>query len=86
MTKKIRMIMTQIIEYEPDVNNYCYAKTYEEMADIDAHTDDIGALFDTEDAKLNITWEIIERSEDGDYGLCNSEEHWKRTGKITKIE
>ncbi|EKS4345148.1 hypothetical protein QB607_003152 [Clostridium botulinum] len=86
MAKKIRMIMTQVIEYEPDVDNYCDAKTYEEMADIDEHTDDIVALFDTEDAKLNITWEIIERSEDGDYGLCNSKEHWKRTGRVTKIE
>lgn len=85
MAKKIRMILTQMIEYEPNPKDYCNVNSLEDMANIDAHTDKICSLFDTKDAKLNITWEILSETEDGK-GCANTKEHWERTGKTTPIE
>jgi len=45
MSKKIRLIRTMIVEYEPDLNNYIGCNTIEEMAQLDAGIDDRELLF-----------------------------------------
>lgn len=44
--KAIRLIRTMVIEYTPDPNYYPEGATIEEMAEIDARTDDLDLLFE----------------------------------------
>lgn len=58
MTKKIRLIRTMIIEYEPQPEFY-ETDSIEEMAQIDSKTEDLDMLFDFLEEDT-ISWEIIE--------------------------
>lgn len=61
MAKKIRLIRTMIVEYEPLVELYPEGSTIEEIAQIDADADDRELLFDGDDlVKDEIRWEIFE--------------------------
>lgn len=44
--KKIRLIRTMIMEYEPDPNYYPENATIEQIAEIDMNSDDRELLFD----------------------------------------
>lgn len=61
MGKKIRLIRTMVLEYEPIVEAYPEGSTIEQMAQIDANTDTPDLLFGScaleED---NIKYEIID--------------------------
>jgi hypothetical protein len=59
MNKKIRLIRTMIVEYEPDLNNYIGCKTIEEMAQLDASIDDRELLFE-DCVSDEVKWEIID--------------------------
>lgn len=58
MTKKIRLIRTMVIEYEPQPEFY-ETDSIEEMAQIDSKTEDLDMLFDFLEEDT-ISWEIIE--------------------------
>lgn len=58
MTKKIRLIRTMIVEYEPQPEFY-ETDSIEEMAQIDSKTEDIDMLFDFLEEDT-ISWEVIE--------------------------
>ncbi len=60
MKKKIRLTRTMVIEYEPVAEHYIEGLTIEQMAEVDANTDDIDLLFDQELSKDEVTWEIID--------------------------
>ena len=59
MTKKIRLIRTMIIEYEPNPDYYDEGTTIEQMAQIDATLDDRELLFDN-CVSDEVKWEIID--------------------------
>lgn len=59
MTKKIKLTRTTIKTYEPDIECYPEGFTIEDMAKMDANSDDKELLFDDCD-KDEIIWEIIE--------------------------
>jgi hypothetical protein len=62
MTKKIRMIRTTIVEYEPIAEYYPDCNTIEDMAVFDSNMDDREALF-SECLSDNVKWEIIKTEE-----------------------
>lgn len=61
--KKIRLTLTQVIEYTPNPEHYPDCNTIEEMAKYDAKVEDINELFDNESTKVNVSWEIIDSEE-----------------------
>lgn len=63
MTKKIRMVRTMVMEYTPDPENYPEGFTIEQMAQLDAGTDDFELLFDTELKSDKVTFTIEESAE-----------------------
>ena len=60
--KKIRLIRTTVIEYIPVPEYYPEGFTIEQMAELDANTDDREMLFDRE-CKDDIRIEIFESEE-----------------------
>lgn len=62
MTKKIRLIRTDVIEYEPNPSGYSDDMTIEEMADFDANSEYVHYLFDESEYIVHsqVTWEIID--------------------------
>lgn len=60
MGKKIRLIRTMIVEYEPDPAAYDDdTTTIEQMAEFDANADDRELIFDDCVSDI-VKWEIIE--------------------------
>jgi|GEM_PF-3019308 len=57
---KVKMTRTMVIEYELVPEYYPDGYTLEEMAQMDAETDDREMLFDRDLLSDNISWEIIE--------------------------
>lgn len=56
---KIRLVRTMIVEYEPDPLFYPEGYTIEQMAELDATSDDLESIF-TDLLKDDVKWEIIE--------------------------
>jgi hypothetical protein len=59
MAKKIRLIRTMVVEFEPDPHYYPEGATIEQIAEIEAKTQDRELLFD-DCVKDEVRWEIFE--------------------------
>lgn len=57
--KKIRLIRTTVVEYEPNAECYPEGFTIEQMAELDSKHEDSYMLF--EESLDEITYEIIEK-------------------------
>lgn len=57
--KKIRLVRTMVVEYEPDLEVYPNDWTIEEMAQCDANADDRELTFDVVQLD-NVAWEVVE--------------------------
>lgn len=58
--KKIRLIRTMIVEYEPNPEHYPEGASIEEMAIIDVASDDVDLLFSGDLKEDSVDYEIIE--------------------------
>lgn len=61
MPKKIRLTLTQTVEYEPKPEFYDGLETIEEMAQCDADAEEWEVIF--YNAPVHIEWEVLEGGE-----------------------
>lgn len=61
MSKKIRLTLTQTVEYVPRPEFYDGAETIEEMAQLDANAEEWEVIF--YNAPVRIEWEVLEDGE-----------------------
>lgn len=60
MGKKIRLIRTMVVEYEPNPKDYPDGATIEEMAQMDTETNDINSFFSGKLMDDEVVFEIVE--------------------------
>ena len=70
--KKIRLIRTMVTEYVPETRYYEPGSTFEEIAQIDASSDDLESVF-TELESDEVVWQVV----DGDGKVLSDSEKYR---------